>query len=68
MNRRLLCLLLLSASALGRRRENPEKCARLDARLREIQSRRRAGYRAAQGRKLRNQQVKLEQERREGCR
>lgn len=68
MNRRLLCLLLLSASAFGRRRESPDKCARLDARLREIQSRRRAGYRAAQGRKLRNQQVKLEQERREGCR
>lgn len=68
MNRRLICLLLFSAPALARQRENAEKCARLNARLREIQSRRRAGYRAAQGRKLRDQQIRLEQERRAGCR
>lgn len=68
MNRRLLCLLLVTAPALARRQENAETCARLDARLREIQSRRRAGYRAAQGRKLRDRQIRLEQQRREGCR
>lgn len=69
MNRRLLCLMLLAQPAMAEwRYENVEKCAKLDARLRDISSRRRAGYSAAEGRKLRTQQEKLEQQRRKDCR
>lgn len=73
MNRRLICLMslsmLLTAPAMAEwRHENPEECAKLDARLREIDSRRRAGYSAAQGRQLQAQREKLEQRRRKICR
>lgn len=69
MNRRLLSLMLLAwpATALARH-ENMEECAKLDARLRDISSRRRAGYGAAQGRKLQAQREKLEERRRKNCR
>lgn len=69
MNRRLLLGLLLSAPALaGRRRENREACDRIDRRLQEIESQRRAGYSAKQGRKLATRRDELERSRRELCR
>lgn len=64
----LLATLTASAGAGGWRRDNRELCARLDARLKEIEARRRAGYTAAQGRKLVEQKTKLAGQRRENCR
>jgi hypothetical protein len=63
-----LCLLLPIAAAAGRRRDNKEACARLDDRLGTIESKRRAGYTAKQGRQLQAQREATEQKRREMCR
>jgi hypothetical protein len=70
MRRRLLlqlCLLAPVAAAAGRRRDNPEACQRLDARLRAIESQRRAGYTAKQGRQLQAKREELARKRREEC-
>lgn len=67
--RTLLALLLLGPPALaGWRRENRDECARLDARLKELEAQRRMGYTAKQGRRLEAQREKLAQKRREQCR
>jgi hypothetical protein len=70
MDRRsLLTLLLVSPAALaGWRRDNKEKCARIDARLKDIERRRRMGYSAKEGRKQVEQREKLRATRREECR
>lgn len=70
MDRRafLATLLLASTALAGRRSDNPEQCARIDRRLRDIESERRAGYSAKRGRKLQAQREKLESQRRQDCR
>lgn len=50
------------------RRDNKDECARIDARLVEIATKRRAGYGAEQGRRLQTQREELEKKRREKCR
>jgi len=64
----LIASIAATAGADGWRRDNRELCARLDGRLKEIEARRRAGYTAAEGRKLAAQQRKLAGQRRENCR
>jgi hypothetical protein len=61
-------LLLPVTAAAGRRRDNPEACERLDEALKRIESQRRAGYTAKQGRRLLEQRREAEQKRRDLCR
>lgn len=71
MHRRwLIQALLLTplAAAAGRRRDNPDECERLDDTLKRIESQRRAGYTAKQGRRLLEKRREVEQKRRELCR
>ena len=70
MNRRLFVCLLLAAApvAAERRRDNKEECARVDEKLKEIETQRRIGYTPKQGRALEARREKLEQKRREHCR
>jgi hypothetical protein len=70
MNRRIFLGLLLAAGpALAEhRRDNREACARIDQRLKDIQSERRLGYTAKRGRKLQAQRDSLEEKRRLKCR
>lgn len=70
MDRRafLATLLLATTARAGRRSDNPEHCARIDQRLRNIESQRRAGYSAKRGRRLQAQREKLESRRRQDCR
>jgi hypothetical protein len=70
MNRRLfVCLLLAAAPAVADwRRDHKEECARVDEKLKEIETQRRMGYTPKQGRTLEAKREKLEQKRREMCR
>ena len=78
MDRRLLLgsfAVLLSGLALPSlpagaewRRDNKEECDRVDEKLKDNESQRRAGYTPKQGRRLQAQREKLEQKRREKCR
>jgi hypothetical protein len=69
MDRRLFLGLFISLPAAAAwRRDNREKCARIDERLKDVDSQRRAGYTAKQGRRLRERRDKLERTRREMCR
>jgi hypothetical protein len=70
MHRRsVLSLFLLPMIAhAGWRRENHDACARIDARLDQIEARRRAGFGAREGRRLQAQREKLEAQRRQLCR
>jgi len=77
MDRRtfLACALLatstLTATPVARgawRRDNREACAKLDARLKDVEAQRRMGYTAKQGRKLAARREELEQQRRDQCR
>jgi hypothetical protein len=61
-------LLLPVTVAAGRRRDNPDECERLDEALKRIESQRRAGYTAKQGRRLLEKRRQAEQKRRELCR
>lgn len=77
MNRRsLVQSIALAALAIGVapatraewRRDNREACAKLDGRLKAIESQRRAGYTAKQGRALAAKRDDVERQRREKCR
>jgi hypothetical protein len=69
VHRRTFLALLLSAPAAAEwRRDNREECARIDQKLKEIESERRAGYTAKQGRRLAVRREGLEHKRRERCR
>jgi hypothetical protein len=70
MHRRHLLLALLAAplASAGRRRDNPEACARLDDRLLAIEREKRQGYSAKRGRKLQLLRERLASERRKNCR
>lgn len=76
MDRRtfLACALLALATSAAPgargawRRDNREACAKLDARLKEVESQRRMGYTAKQGRTLAARREALEQQRRDQCR
>lgn len=73
MNRRQILTMLAAALAAadGRaewRRDNREACAKLDGRLKAIESQRRAGYTAKQGRVLAAKREDVERQRREKCR
>ncbi len=69
MDRRLFLAMLVTAPAAAEwRRDNREECARLDQRLKRIESQRRAGYTAKQGRRLSAQREELEHTRRKRCR
>ncbi len=50
------------------RRDNEDECARIDAKLKDIETQRRMGYTPKQGRRLQSQREKLAQKRREKCR
>jgi hypothetical protein len=52
----------------GHRRDNRDACERLDNKLRAIESKRRAGYTAKQGRQLQTQRETAERKYRELCR
>ena len=70
MKRRLfLCLLLAAPPVVADwRRDHKDECARVDEKLKEIETQRRAGYTPKQGRALEAKRGKLEQKRRELCR
>lgn len=71
MRRRLILqifALLPLAAVAGRRRDNKEACEQLDETLKRIESERRAGYTAKQGRRLLAKRQAAEEKRRELCR
>lgn len=73
MDRRHFSMMLAAALATadGRaewRRDNREACAKLDGRLKAIESQRRAGYSAKRGRALAAKRDEVERQRREKCR
>ncbi|WKZ11796.1 MAG: hypothetical protein QY320_11995 [Gammaproteobacteria bacterium] len=61
-------MLIAAPAAAEWRRNNREECARTDRQLQAIESQRRAGYTAKQGRRLNARREQLERARRERCR
>lgn len=64
----LLALLVAPAAVAGWRRDNAELCARIDAKLKDIEAQRRIGYTPKRGRALQARREQLTAQRRERCR
>lgn len=64
----VLCAVLVTPAANGRDRDDEEDCRKVKEQIRRIESRMRAGYTNAQGRRLEERLRKLRKRRSKVCR